>query len=201
MVKRSPPARDRIVDAALKLAAERSWRQISSGDIARAAKVSLTMLHKNFKTKTSIVIAVMERVDQILIKGIDPFAAGEPPRDRLLDALMRRFDALTQNKAAICSILREVTFEPASIICLAPHFYSSMAWTLESAGISPTGIFGGLRVKGLAVIYIGALVVWSRDETPDQAKTQAYLDRRLHQAEILQNYFSHDNPFSKRARH
>ena len=67
MVKRSPPARDRIVDAALKLAAERSWRQIPSGDIASAAKVSLTVLHKHFKTKTSIVIAVMERVDQILI--------------------------------------------------------------------------------------------------------------------------------------
>jgi AcrR family transcriptional regulator len=196
---RSPrPVRDRVIDAALKLAAERAWRTISLGDIARATRISLATLQENFGSKTAIVVAVMARTDATILKAMDSSAESEPPRDRLLDAIMRRLDALQPHKPAICSILRDLPSDPASFLCLAPGFFNSMAWTLESAGIGSAGRSGRLRATGLGAIYLGALRVWARDDTSDQGRTLAFLDRRLRQAEQLVKWMPDGSLFVRR---
>lgn len=198
MAKRPRPVRDRIIDAALKLAADRAWRSISLGDIARATRISLATLQENFASKTAIVVAIMARTNATVLSGVDSAADSEPPRDRLLDAIMSRLDALQPHKRAICAILRDMPCDPAGVICLAPGFFDAMAWTLEAAGIGSAGLGGRLRVKGLGVIYVGALSVWSRDDTPDQARTLAFLDRRLRQAERLVKWIPDGDPFGRR---
>jgi len=55
----------------------------------------------------------------------------------------------------------------------------------DRPGIGSAGLSGRLRVKGLAAIYLGALPVWIGDDSPDQGRTMAFLDRRLKQAERL----------------
>lgn len=198
MAKRPRPVRDRIIDAALKLAADSAWRNISLGDIARAARISLATLQENFVSKTAIVVAVMARTNAALLKGVDSTLESEPAHDRLLDAIMRRLDALQPHKQAICSILQDMPSDPAGLICLAPGFFDSMAWTLEAAGIGSAGPGGRLRVKGLGVIYLGALCVWSRDDTSDQGRTLAFLDRRLRQAERLVKWMPDGDLFARR---
>jgi len=178
----------RIVNAAMKLAAERRWSSISMGDIAVQAKVSLAQLHNAYPSRTAILVAVMEKVDGEMLGKVDPSAFSEPPRDRLLDAVMRRFDALAPYKPAIASILRDVTSDPAGALCAAPGFLHSMAWTLEAAGIGSAGICGRIRTKGLAAIYLSTLRVWLHDDSPDLERTMAHLDRRLRQAERLIGY-------------
>jgi len=79
-------------------------------------------------------------------------------------------------------------FDPLRTISLVPGFLNSMAWTLESAGISTSGIAGKIRTKGIAAIYLGALGVWIRDDSPDMTKTMAFLDRRLKQAVQMASY-------------
>jgi hypothetical protein len=86
------------------------------------------------------------------------------------------------NKEAITSILRETMLDPLGALSLAPRFLNAMTWTLESAGISTAGLAGKFRVKGLAAIYLAALGIWIDDDTPDLAKTMAFLDRRLKQS-------------------
>lgn len=183
MAKRPLPVRDRIINAALKLAADKAWRSIRLADIAKAARISLATLQENFGSKTAIVSAIMARTNAAVLKGIDSKADAEPAHDRLLDAVMRRLDSLQPHKPAICSILRDLPSDPVSLLCLAPGYFDSMAWTLEAAGIGSAGPAGRLRVKGLGAIYAGALRVWSKDDTADQGKTLAFLDRRLRQAE------------------
>jgi len=200
MAKSPRPVRDRIIDAALKLAAETAWRDVSLGDIARATRISLATLQENFGSKTAIVAAVMARTNATVLSGVDSSAATEPARDRLLDALMRRLDALQPLKPAICSILRDMPSDPAGLFCLAPGFFNSMAWTLEAAGIGSAGPAGRLRVKGLGVIYLGALCVWARDDTSDQSRTLAFLDRRLRQAERLVKWIPDGDIFTRRQR-
>lgn len=183
MAKRPRPVRDRIIDAALDLAAERPWRSVGLGDIAAASRQSLGKLHEVFPSKTAIVMAVMERTNATMLADADPKAVDEPPRDRLLDVVMQRLDALAPHKAAIRSILRDLPFDPLSILAMAPGFLAAMAWTLEAAGIPSTGLRGAIRIKGLAAIYMGALSVWLNDDSEDQGRTLAFLDRRLKQAE------------------
>jgi len=185
MAKKPKPVRDRIIDAALGLAAEKHWRDVGLGDIADHAGVSLSQLHGEFRSRASIVSEIMHRTDDAVIAGGDPSAMDEPAHDRVLDALLRRFDALAPAKRAIGSILRDLPTDPLAVLCLAPKFYRSMAWTLESAGIRTSRIAGHLRVKGVSAIYAAALWVWLRDDSADQAKTMAFLDRRLQQAENL----------------
>jgi len=177
--------RDRIIDAALGLAAEKPWRGVSLGEIAAAARVGLAELHAEFPSRTAILAGVMARADHAVLGNIDPAALSEPPRERLLDALLRRLDALAPHKRAITAILRDTPGDPAGALCLAPKLLSSMAWTLEAAGIGTAGLSGRLRVKGLAAIWLGALCVWARDDSEDQGRTMAFLDRRLRQAERL----------------
>ena len=198
MAKPARPVRDRVVDAALKLAADNAWRSISLGDIARATRISLATLQENFNSKTAIVVAIMARTNAAVLSGVDSSAESEPAHDRLLDAIMRRLDALQPHKPAICSILRDMPSDPAGLFCLAPGFFNSMAWTLEAAGIGSAGLGGRLRVKGLGVIYLGALCVWSRDESSDQGRTLAFLDRRLRQAERLVKWMPDGDYFTRR---
>lgn len=178
----------RIFNAAMKLAAERSWGDVSLGDIAAAAKVTLAQLHKVYPSKTAILVALMEKADAEVLGGVDPKAASEPPRDRLLDALMRRFDALAPYKRSIASVVRDIPCDPAGTLCMAPGFLHSMAWTLEAAGIGSAGPGGRLRTKGLAVIYLSTLRVWLDDDSTDLGATMAHLDRRLETAERLAPY-------------
>ena len=179
---RTIPAR--ILDAALKLAAERRWHTITLGDIAAAARVSLAQLHQAYPSKTAIVCAWMERTDDQVLGGMDAAILSEPPRDRLLDAL-------APHKEAAGSLLRGLGCDPVAALCLAPGLLNSMAWTLEAAGIGSPGVGGRLRVKGLAVIYLSALGVWLGDDSADQGPTLAFLDRRLRQAERVATLLPH----------
>ena len=198
MAKSPRTARDKILNAALKLAAEGAWRNVSLGAIASAAGISLAALQENFSSKTAIVTAVMAKTSATVLSGIEDSEDPEPARDRLLDAIMRRLDALQADKPAICSILRDMPSDLASLFCLAPGFFDAMAWTLEAAGIGSAGPAGRLRVKGLSIIYLGALCVWARDESNDQGKTLAFLDQRLRQAERLAKWVPGDGLFARR---
>ncbi len=52
------------------------------------------------------------RVDEGVLKGIDPELAAEAPRERLFDILFARFEAHTPHKKAIRSIARAALVDP-----------------------------------------------------------------------------------------
>jgi AcrR family transcriptional regulator len=185
MAKRPTSIPDNALAAAMTLAAEKPWRSVTLSEIAALAKISLAQLHGAYASKGAILAGLMARADEEVLSGIDKDAAGEPARDRLIDAVMRRLDALTPYKPALRSILRDLGADPASALCLLPGYMNAMAWTLEAAGIGSAGLGGRLRVKGLAAIYAATVCVWLRDDSEDQGKTLAFLDARLQQAERL----------------
>ena len=188
MAKRPLNIRSKIIDAALTCALKVGWREVSLQMIATTAGISLGKLYVNYSSKTAIVAAIMEETTRAVIDRTDLSALGEPAHDRLLDTILRGFDAMEVNKAAIGSILRETMLDPLGAISLIPKFLNAMTWTLESAGIGTTGLKGKVRVKGLAAIYLAALCVWIDDDTPELAKTMAFVDRRLKQAIKLANF-------------
>lgn len=179
------PSPERIVKAAMTLAAERSWRTVSLNDIAEKAGITLAQLHELFSSKAAIVAALGDTVDAKVLAGTDAEVVGEPHRDRLLDVMMRRYEALGEYKSAIASILRDGAGDPASALCVCPQIIRSMAWSLEAAGISSAGLKGRIRAKGLAAIYVSGLLVWLRDDSSDLGSTMAHLDRSLRRAEKL----------------
>ncbi len=54
---------------------------------------------------------------------------------------------------------------------------------LEAARLSPEGLAGEVRVRGLVALYLATLRVWLRDESADMSKTMATLDGYLRRIE------------------
>jgi AcrR family transcriptional regulator len=180
----SESPRDRIIDAALRLAATRGWRRLSLNEIAGEAGLGVVEVYRLFRSKTAILAAFHRRIDEAVLAGAEAESeAGERPRDLVFDALMRRFDALAPYKDAIKAMAREAPGDPLTVLCMAPGLLNAMAWTLESCGVPAGGLTGRVRIKLLLAIYLSVLRVWLADDSPDLSRTMSLLDQRLRLAE------------------
>lgn len=177
-------SRERLLNSALRLAATDGWRSTSLAAIAADADVALADAYGAYPTRLAILCGLLGRTDRRVLESGAADAA-DTPRDRLFDVLMRRFDAMAADKAGVETIMRDLPFDPLTSLMLAPGFANSMSWMLEAAGISPNGLGGALRVKGLALVYLATVRVWLDDDSADMAKTMAALDRYLHRAESI----------------
>jgi AcrR family transcriptional regulator len=175
---------DRMLSAALELAAGGGWRSVSLAEIAGEAGVSLAEAYAAYPTKASILAGLIARTDRQVLAG-GATEKEESVRDRLFEVLMRRFDALSPHKDAVAGILRDLPSDPAAILVMAPRLANGMAWMVETAGLSSSGLRGAIRVKGVTLIYLNTLRVWLRDDSADMAQTMASLDQGLRRAEKL----------------
>ncbi|MBM3548648.1 MAG: TetR family transcriptional regulator [Alphaproteobacteria bacterium] len=183
--KRTSPDRepkDRLIDAALALAAEKAWSRVTLAEIAEKAGLSLAELHRAAPTKTHLLRLWLQRIDAAVLAGPTPDSS-EPARDRLFEVLMRRLDALKPGKAALASVVDSVSRDPAQAFCGWPALLRSMSWMLEAAGIDASGLKGALRARGLALVWLASLRTFLTDESEDMAATMATLDRALKRAE------------------
>jgi len=191
--KSSKPAKARtpkdvetaVVDAALKLAAQLGWREVTLADIADAAGVDRADLYRTLPSKTAIVAAFMRRTDEAVIAGGTADFAEETAKDRLFDVCMRRFDALQVNRDAVAAICRDLPADPLALACLICPRVRSMRWMLESANIGSDGVLGLVRRKGLNMILLSTMRVWLNDDSRDMSATMAHLDKLLGRADRL----------------
>lgn len=169
----------RIVDAALKLAKERPWRDIALIDIAEAAGMTLAEMRPHVRCKADVVRAFSKAIDDAVLRKAAKRPVGSTPRDALFEVLMSRLDALEPHKAAVRSILRDTDPDPS----LLQAMMSSQHWMLQAAGIDTAGPRGAVRTLGLASVYASVFRTWLDDDDPGLARTMAALDRRLRRGE------------------
>ena len=180
-----PSTEDKLVDAALALAAEQPWNQVGMDAIASAAGVSLQDAYKAFPERAGIVTAVIARNDAAMLAGDDPSLADESRRDRLFDVIMRRLEAMRMHKPALKSMACGSARDPLTLLVAAPRLLGSCKWMLRAAGISAEGFAGIARTHALSLIYVSAVRAWLKDDSPDLADTMAALDKALKRAGAL----------------
>lgn len=186
-----------IYTAAMQVAAGIGWRRTRLADIAEEAGISLAELHERCASKEAVLDGLVRHIDRIVLTGAQQSDDEEAShRDRLFDILMQRFDALNTYKDGIRAVVRDTgSGGVAEILCGGCRMLRSMRWMLEAAGIGTAGWLGGLRVKGLAIVFAATANVWLRDDSEDMAKTMAALDRNLKRAE---RFATMRSPFSRR---
>lgn len=182
MVRR-PDRAQQILDVAMRLAAERGWRELTLAEIAGAAGISLAQLYAAFPSKPAILAGLVARVDGAVLAGTDAGLAAEPRRDRLFDLLMRRFEALSPYKDGLRAIAYDAQRDPLAALAATPRLLRAMAWMLEAADIPADGLVGLARTKILTAVYLATMRTWLRDDSPDLSPTMAALDRNLTRAE------------------
>ena len=175
-----------LINAAIELAGQHRWRDISIQDIAIKAGISTAEALTLFPSKHSILEGFDKSINRVVLEGllIDP-ETGDSKKDRLFDILMRRFEAMSDYRSGLAAIGVDIGPDPCTALRSLSSLYSSMALTLEAAHISTSGPGGSLRIHGLMVIYAYCLRVWFRDENKDLSSTMAAVDRGVSFAEKL----------------
>jgi len=175
--------RDKIIDAALHLAASEGWYGLSLDRIANRAGVGLNAFRNEFRSKSDILAAYVRAVDDAVLAKHDPADAELAPRDRLFDVLMTRFELMAPHKAGLMRIRNDLAFSPGETLPQLGVAARSLYWMLVAAGIDAEGSRGALRVPGLMGVYRRAFDVWLEDDDPGLSRTMATLDSRLRRGE------------------
>jgi AcrR family transcriptional regulator len=178
----APPKdpKNAIIDALMELAGERSWDDITISDVATRANVSLAAFRDYYPSKGAVLAGFSRRIDHIVLEAaVGDELAGEPPKERLFDVLMRRLDALAPYKLGLEAIVDWGRHDPLAATALNRVLVNSMRFMLEAAGIESEGPVGAVKLQGLALAWARILPVWFRDDDPGLASTLAALDREL----------------------
>ena len=178
------PANEAALDAFTRLIAEKGFAGVALREVAEAAGLSLAELYKIYPDKVALASAFIARIDAKVLAGTpihsDP---EETARDRLFDAMMRRYDAQRPYREALAAIRRASLRDPMLALAIGPVLRRSMAAMLEAASVPSEGLTGALRQNGLLAIHAAVSRVYDKDETTDLSKTMAALDSRLKMAE------------------
>jgi AcrR family transcriptional regulator len=178
------PVNEAALDAFIRLIAEKSFAEVALRDVAEAAGLGLAELYRVYPDKVALVAAFLAKIDAEVLAGTpsrtDP---EETARDRLFDAMMRRYDAQRPYREALAAIRRAGARDPMLALAMAPALRRSMAAMLEAASVPSEGLGGALRQNGLLAIHYAVSRVYDKDETTDLSKTMAALDSRLKTAE------------------
>lgn len=177
--------RDRLIDAALDLAATKRWRDLSMPEIAEHAGVGVGAAILALPSRTDILKALIDRIDHEVFTSLEVDPLDGTIKDKLFDLLMRRFDALQGHQAAMASISSDLMRDPISAACLGGRFLKSMALTLQVAGASSEGCSGHIRAKALGLVQINAARAWLKDESDGMEHTMSTLDKGLQRAEKM----------------
>jgi len=181
----APTTADTIAAAAIRLAGERGWRNLTLGDIALEAGVTLSALARCYGSRQEILDGFERMIDRRMLAGAIAGDIDDKPRDRLFDIIMERFDALLPYRDGVRRIAKELAFDPISGLTLATALPRTLSWMFTGARIAADGPAMPLKLAVLGGVYLATFRVWLDEESQDLSKTMATLDKQLDRAMSL----------------
>ena len=174
--------------------ADEAWRQLGSRPFAELTLAEIAA-HADVDAALSVAIAgdpqqlVLRKMaaldDQAVLESfVDIEDAGAIPiREKILEALMHRFEVYAPYRAQIQALNRAARRRPDLALSLGLGLQSVTGRMLAMAGDNCYDWRGLLRIKGVVGVVMVVARVWMKDDSPDLAPTMKELDRRLQQAE------------------
>lgn len=175
--------RARVVDALMALAGEMRWADITLNDIATKTEMSLADLRDLFPSKGAMLGGFIRRIDRQMLEHPATDLAAEPARDRVLDLMIRRFDALKPYRTALRNIHRAFQGDLMGLAALNSQALNSWRYLLASADIDTDGPLGYLRLQGVILVFARIFPIFLDDEGEELPRTMAALDRELKRGE------------------
>lgn len=173
----TPELIDRALEAALALAADRPWGEISLKQIAASAGVPFADLYARVPGKRALLERLSRRLDLVALAKAAEESETAPAHDRLFEAVMARVEAMEPHRRVLIAIARA-----EGALAFAPRFPLTAKALLEGAGIDTSGARGAARVAAVAAVWARTVQVW-RDDEGALNRTMAEIDRRLKSAD------------------
>ena len=179
------PLDQRIVDAALDLAEEVGWEGLRLRVVAERLGVPLAEVLVHYRDLDAVADAWFRRAWSAMLAAPPEGFAARPARERLHLAIMRWFDALARHREVSGQILAAKLYpaHPHHWVPLIFNLSRNIHWLREAALLDAVGRRRQMEEVGLTWLFLMALAVWLRDETPGQARTRDVLRHRLADAD------------------
>ena len=175
-----------LADAAWQQLGSRPLAELMLADIAARADVDAALAVAIAGDPQQLALGKMVALDDqaVLESFADIEDAGAlPVREKVLEALMHRFEVYAPYRAQILALNRAALGRPDLALALGLGLQSVTRRMLAMAGDHCDGWRGMMRVKGVIGVVMVVARVWMNDSSPDLAPTMKELDRRLQQAE------------------
>lgn len=176
------------VRAALKLAAEMPWGDLTLAQIAEKAGIPLEQFH-GIAGKDAIADAVERYFDRAMSEG--SFDEEETPRTRLFDVIMMRFEAMEAYRPGLLSLMKWRQSQPVRLLSLVAARQASAKWAMVCAGLDASeGLPVPVRATGIAWAIAQAERAWRKEDSADLSRTMARLDGELRRMEERANWIT-----------
>ena len=177
---------DKLAEAAWAQLADMSPRALHIDEIAAAAGVAPSAARAVSGSITALILHQLERLDRqaVLESLADIEDAGEVPiRDKIMEALMHRFEVYAPHRAQMIQLESAAWRDPVLGLRLVESLFQATRMLLRMAGDDLAGFRGEARVHGVAGVAMVVARVWRTDDTSDLSMTLKEIDKRLATAE------------------
>jgi AcrR family transcriptional regulator len=163
---------DRAADAALKLAGEAPWADLTLRDIAKEAGVAFAALYARAPGKSALLDRLSKRFDVAALKAADD--PSPDIGDRLFEVIMARLEIMEPDRIVLIAIAQNEGPSPR----MARRLAATSRALLEAAGVDAGGRRGAVRLAAMIAVWVRVLQVW-RDDEGALNRTMAEIDKRL----------------------
>ena len=153
--------------------------------VAGRAGVPLSEVYRRFPTEDHLIGALSRRIDERMLDADPLELEALPPRDRVFELTMSRFEALQPYREGLRRLARSARGDPIVAFGTACRLERSLIWMQAAAGLPSRGLRAQLGRRILGLVYLRAMRVWFDEVGIDMAKTMAGLDRDLRRVEGL----------------
>jgi len=172
--------RREIADAALKVIAEQGLARFTSLAIAREVGVSDAALFRHFASKDDIVLAVIDRVEEVLFSGFPPMS--QDPIERLGQFFRHRIEIIHTNPGIarlVSSDQLSQAAPPEGVARVAEFRRRSQSFVHDSLlQAYREGLMAeGVRPEEAAVLVLGSLMALAH--APNSMRPSAAVPERV----------------------
>ena len=163
------------------------WQSIDLEKLSHECDFDVLNVTDGIRNKIDLLVAFSAFIDTTVNQSIDVDLKDDqiPIRERLLEALLIRFEALAPYKAGVTKLMKTFPPNPTFVVIGSKSLKLSMQATLTAVGLEAKGIQGAIRVKGLCMIFMSGVCAWAKDNSEDLSATTRILDERLKQTENI----------------
>ena len=178
---------DLIFEDLFSKIASDGWQSVDLEKLSHEFDFGVLDATGGIRNKIDLLVAFSAFIDTTVDQSIDADLKDDqiPVRERLLEALLIRFEALAPYKAGVIKLMKTFPHNPSFVVIGSKSLKLSMEATLAAVGLEARGIQGAIRVKGLCMIFMSGVCTWSKDNSEDLSATTRILDERLKQTENI----------------
>jgi AcrR family transcriptional regulator len=178
-------SRPDLLVLALEMVADHGWSRLSMVDLAARAGSTPAAVYRELGGRSGVLRAMTARIDEAMLEIDRVELDGLPPRDRVFELMMRRFDAMAPFRAGLIRLAKDARQAQDLLLATACRLDRSLTWLQDAAGLPCHGLRPLLQRRVLLAVYLNTLRIWCGDDSADLARTMAALDKQLRRVESI----------------